>query len=329
MKDQGLPTPVLEIGGTHVTAALVQGPAVQTGECAWLGGGGWRVVPGSVVRRGLDAHASADSLLDALAAAANSLGEVHNGQWGVALPGPFDYLTGIARYEHVGKFDQLHGVDVRAGLAQRLSREPRSITFLNDADAFGMGEYVLGAAGGSRRAVCITLGTGVGSAFLAGGVPVKTGADVPPDGHCYLLEFRGSPLEDTASRRAIRRAYAAAIGHDAGASAAGDSDAGAPDVREIAEACRAGDALAAAVLEDAFAAVGEATGPYLQRFGAEVLIVGGSMAESWDIVEPAIRRGLAVAAPGLAALPIRKAERTEEAGLIGAAFWAQRAATGP
>ncbi|MET4589704.1 ROK family protein [Arthrobacter sp. 754] len=344
MKDHGLPTPVLEIGGTHVTAALVQG----------AGEGGWQVVPDSLVRRDLDAHASAASLLDAVAAAANSLdavattanppGQAHNGRWGVALPGPFDYLTGIARYEHVGKFDQLQGVDVRAGLAQRLSREPRSITFLNDADAFGIGEYVLGAAGGSRRAVCITLGTGVGSVFLADGVPVKTGADVPPDGHCYLLQFRGRPLEDTVSRRAIRRAYAAATAavrqdaavrrdaavtdDTAGTDAAmTDHDAGAPDVREIAEACRAGDALAAAVLGDAFAAAGEAAGPYLERFGAEVLIVGGSMAESWDIVEPAIRKGLAAVAPVLATLPIRKAERTEEAGLVGAAFWAQRAAS--
>lgn len=299
-------------------------------EGAWLGDGGWRVVAGSLVRRALDGQQSAASLLDAIAAAANALGEAHTGRWGVALPGPFDYLTGIARYEHVGKFDQLQGVDVRAGLATRLRHKPRSITFLNDADAFGIGEYLLGAAGGSRRAVCITLGTGVGSAFLADGVPVKTGADIPPDGHCYLLEFRGRPLEDTVSRRAIRRTYAAAA--DPGVSypaAPRDPDAATPDVRELAEASRAGDALAAAVLGDAFAAAGEAIGPYLQRFGAEVLIVGGSMAESWDIVEPAIRRGLAAAAPGLAALPIRKAERTEEAGLIGAAFWAQRAATDP
>ncbi|WP_258229211.1 ROK family protein, partial [Arthrobacter sp. HMWF013] len=309
-----MPTPVLEIGGTHVTAALVQRPAVQgpkvqdpevqgpEGEGARPGDGGWRVVAGSVVRRGLDAQGSAASLLDAIAAAADALGKAHNGQWGVALPGPFDYLTGIARYEDVGKFDQLQGVDVRTGLAQRLSMEPRSITFLNDADAFGIGESVLGAAGASRRAVCITLGTGVGSVFLADGVPVRTGADVPPDGHCYRLEFRGRPLEDTVSRRAIRRAYAAAaaeVRHDAAVSdgpAVGDGpatsdpgvsdpDAATPDVREIAVASRAGDALAVAVLEDAFAAVGEATGPYLERFGAEVLIVGGSMAESWDIVE--------------------------------------------
>ena len=307
MNDPGLPTPVLEIGGTHVTAALVVHAA-----------GTWNVVADSVVRQDLDAHAPAGQLLDALAGAANSLGAGHTRRWGVALPGPFDYANGIARYEHVGKFDQLQGVDVGAGLTARLGQGLEAITFLNDADAFGIGEVALGAAGLSRRAVCITLGTGVGSSFLADGIPVKTGADVPPDGSCYLLEHRGRPLEDTVSRRAIRRAYAAAANLE-------DPDAGTPDVRDIAEASRAGDVVAAAVLEDAFAAVGEAAGPYLARFGAEVLIVGGSMAGSWDIVEPAIRKGLAAAAPGLGRLALRKAERSEEAGLVGAAYWAAQA----
>jgi glucokinase len=315
--DRMLPTPVLEIGGTHVTAALVQEQA-----------SGWTVRAGSMIRRDLDAHGTAADLLDALAGAANALGSGHNGQWGVALPGPFDYVNGIALYEDVGKFDHLHGVDVRAGLLARLRPAPKRITFLNDADAFGIGEFAVGAAGNSRRGACITLGTGVGSAFLADGVPVKTGNDVPPDGSCYLLEYRNRPLEETVSRRAVRRAYAAAKGlAPAEQGTQGTDDAEGPDVREIAEASRAGDAVAGAVLEHAFAAVGEAAGPYIQRFGAEVLIMGGSMAGSWDIVEPALRRGLAAAAPGLAALPIRKAERSEEAGLIGAAYWADRAAS--
>ncbi|MFJ6077202.1 ROK family protein [Pseudarthrobacter sp. NPDC092419] len=302
-----LPTPVLEIGGTHVTAALVHGP-----------GGTWRVAPDSVVRRGLDAHAPAAGLLDRIAEAASGLGTGHSGTWGVALPGPFDYAAGVALYEHVGKFDELKGVDVGAELARRLGTAARSISFLNDADAFGIGEVALGAAGGSHRAACITLGTGVGSSFLADGVPVKSGSDVPPDGSCYLLEYNSLPLEETVSRRAIRRAYADAAGgnHD---------DAGAPDVREIAGAARTGDPVAAAVLDHAFGAAGAAAAPFLKRFGAEVLVVGGSMTGSWDLVEPALRRGIASVEPDLARLPLRKAERSEEAGLVGAAYWAMAA----
>ena len=304
MKATSKPTPVLEVGGTHVTGALVRDGAVE----------------GTPIRRNLDAHATAGALLDELAGVALELGHGHSGGWGIALPGPFDYDRGIACYRGVGKFDSLHGVDVRAGLLERLGTlrplgaPQQRITFLNDADAFGIGEFVLGAAGNSRRAACITLGTGVGSTFLADGVPVKTGPDVPPDGSCYLLEYGGRPLEDTVSRRAIRRAYADAV----------VAGAVIPDVREIAAAARGGDAVAAVVLGHAFAALGEAVGPYLRRFRAEVLIVGGSMAGSWDLVEPAIRKGLAHASPGAATLPVTRAERPEEAGLVGAASWALR-----
>jgi glucokinase len=340
-KPGALPTPVLEVGGTHVTAALVVaspaevsdsvGPPAGDHSAAPAGGIGpvttWRVLAGSVVRRHLDAHGSGDELLDVLAEAANALGNAHNGKWGVALPGPFDYRNGIARYEHVGKFDHLQGVDVRAGLAERLKPGPKHIAFLNDADAFGIGEFAVGVAGAYRRATCITLGTGVGSTFLADAVPVKSGPDVPPDGSCYLLTYRGRPLEEAVSRRAIRREYAAIGELRAERSGIAEfKDTEIPDVREIAELSRGGDTGATRVLENAFAALGEAAGPYVLRFGTEVLIVGGSMAGSWDIVEPAIRKGLTTAAPELAMLPISKAERSEEAGLIGAAVWTHRVA---
>lgn len=325
------PTPVLEVGGTHVTAALVEAGGHGTGI---PGSGSWRVLPDSIVRRDLDAHAPASRLLDELARAAGEAtartGREHTGRWGAAVPGPFDYRHGIARYEGVGKFDSLNGVDVGAGLADRLGDAAASITFLNDADAFGLGEFALGTAGASRRCVCITLGTGVGSVFLADGLPVKSGADVPPDGSCYLIEYQGKPLEDTVSRRAIRRAYAAgaAIGPGpAGSTSDGGTSPGLPDVREIAAAARAGDPVACAVVQHAFGSLGGALAPYLNRFGADILIVGGSMAGSWDLVEPALRTGLAKAAPALAGLPITRAGHGEAAGLVGAAYWAGRAAT--
>ncbi|MEQ7735800.1 ROK family protein, partial [Escherichia coli] len=196
-------------------------------------------------------------------------------------------------------------------------------------DAFGLGEFALGTAGGSRRCVCITLGTGVGSVFLADGIPVKTGTDVPPDGSCYLLEYQGKPLEETVSRRAIRRAYAKAAAPglataDSSASDGGTSP-GLPDVREIAAAARSGDPVAAAVVQHAFGSLGDALAPYLDRFGAGIRIVGGSMAGSWDLVEPALRTGLAGAAPALAGRPITRAGHGEAAGLVGAAYWASRA----
>jgi len=273
--------PVLEIGGTHVTAALVVDAAVET-----------------AARLPLPANGSATEILDGIAAAATTLNVPSGAQWGVAMPGPFDYAAGIGRFHDVGKFDSLNGVDVGAELSRRLPA-PR-LRFLNDADAFGIGEYVSGAAAGHPRAVCLTLGTGVGSAFLDRGVPVNDGPLVPPDGSAHLLQFQGRPLEETVSRRAIRAAY--------------ETDG--PDVQVIAERARSGDAVARAVLDSAFHALSTTIGPWLTTFDATVLVVGGSIAASWDLVDGPLRAGLP------AGVELRPASRPADAALLGAAWWA-------
>ena len=293
------PIPVLEIGGTHVTAVRVSpGP--------------WALVPGSLTRISLNADGPADQLLDDIAAAADTLGNGHQSDWAVAIPGPFDYAQGIGLFSDVGKFDTLRGVDVRHGLTMRITPRPSRVLFLNDADAFGVVEYAVGAARGHDRAVCITLGTGVGSAFLDRGEPVDAGPMVPPDGSIHLLLHAGRPLEETVSRRAIRAAYA----HAAGVATE------APDVHTIAARARGGERLAQRVLHRAFAGLGAALAPVLERFQASILVVGGSMAGSWDIVAPAIRDGLSRVQPSLDLPAIRPAERADDAALLGAAYWA-------
>lgn len=172
--------PVLEIGGTHVTAAVIDT-------------GAGLPVPRTVVRRPVAAGAAAGELLDAIAGAADRADVGEGAHWGVAIPGPFDYAAGVGRFRGIGKFESLHGVDVRAELLGRLPANPRGISFINDADAFAVGEYRAGAASGHERAVCITLGTGVGSSFLAAGQPVVEGPDVPPYGRAHRLTVDGLP----------------------------------------------------------------------------------------------------------------------------------------
>jgi len=223
---------------------------------------------------------------------------------GVAIPDPFDYATGVAKFRGVGKFESLYGVDLRAAI---LAGNPDldDVVFVNDADAFGLGEWVHGAATGWHRCVGITLGTGIGSTFLDDGRIVDSGPDVAPGGRAHRLHAHGQPLEDLVSRRAIRRAYKAATG---------DADA---DVLDIAIRARAGDPVATQVLATAMRILGETLRPVLDRFAPDVLVVGGSMAGSWDLFEPSFRAGL-----HRDGQPIVLAEHREDAPLIGAAWWA-------
>lgn len=300
--------PVLEIGGTHVTAALVD---MTSG----------LPVADSVVRRPVRADASATEILDSFAEAARHTAAPDRAPWGVAVPGPFDYAAGIGRFRGIGKFESLHGIDVGAELRKRLPR-PRTINFLNDADAFAIGEHHSGAAARQNRSVCITLGTGVGSSFLCDGRPVTEGPTVPPEGRAHRITVDGLPLEELISRRAIRARYARAAG------IAGRSQG--PDVSTIAELARKADPPAAATISGCFSTLGRALAPWCAAFRPHVMVVGGSMAASWDLIGPALRAGLTTGAqaagPGadavVAAMDLRTARRPDDAPLIGAAHWA-------
>ncbi|MBG0850457.1 ROK family protein [Streptomyces spinoverrucosus] len=291
---------MLEVGGTHVTAASVD-----------TGTRGLR--SGLSFREPLDGDGSAEDIVSALVWCAARLPAQPAGRWAVALPGPFDYERGIGRYEGVGKFDALRGFDLRAALTASLP-DARSIGFCNDADAFALGEWWAGAARGHRSAVGITLGTGVGSCFLRDGRIVRHGPGVPPEGRVHAVRYADKPLEETVSRRALRRAYAQVTGEVP------------PDVREIARRARQGDRAAAGVFFETFGVLGRVLGPSLAAFEPTVVVVGGAIAGAWDLVAEPLRTGLTETDPARTGrIVITPARRPADAALLGAAYLATAA----
>jgi glucokinase len=307
------PTPnrdvwVLDVGGSHATAATVG----VTGASAAVS---------ATDTESLDPSLPADALLDAFAAPALRLLSAGEGKparpdrWVVAMPGPFDYESGIGIFEAVGKFDSLRGVSIRAGLARRLEVEESGIHFLNDAAAYALGEWAFGSATRAERHVCITLGTGIGSAFLDRGRIVDDGTAVPPHGWAYLLEFDGRPLEESVSTRAIMRHFSQRTGR-------------VQTVKEIAEAARNGDEQASDVIDQAMFALGETLAPWLTSFAATRLTVGGSMVRSWPVLAGALTEGLARGgAP--ADLEVLPSALLDTAPVLGAAFWLSSHETSP
>ena len=280
----------LELGGTHVTAVRVEGGAV---------------VPASRTRRPLRPDGDRSELLGAILGAAAAAGRPKVGRWGVAVPGPFDYQHGICTIRGVHKLDALHGVDLRAELATALRlSDGGQVRFLNDADAFLLGEWRAGAAKGQRRCVGVTLGTGLGSAFLADGRICSSGVGVPPDGRLDLIAFDGRPVEETVSRRGLLARYRA------------DRSEVDLDVEHVAARARAGEAAARRTFAEVMAALGEFLAPWLGEFGASCLVVGGTIARAWDLIDPALR-------PALAGLPrlevVALAANLDDAALLGAA----------
>ena len=277
----------LELGGSHVSATRVD---LQT-----------RAPSGPVTRVSFRPDASRDELLGSIVGAAASVaaaGELI----GVAAPGPFDYERGICRVRGLAKLEALYDVDLRGELAAAVGPGTESV-FLNDAEAFVLGEGWAGAARGHARVVGITLGTGLGSGFLSAGRLVTDGRAVPPGGNLHLATFRGRPVEDTISARGILRRHP-----------------GRPDgVVELAAAARAGDAAAARLFDQLGAELGELLAPWLERFEATCLVVGGSISRAWDLFGPSLERSLA-SIPRLEA--IAPAADVDGSALLGAALFA-------
>ena len=273
------------------------------------------VVPGSARRKDLDPDGSEAEILGQVVACGALLPAAGGERWGVAIPGPFDYERGVGLFAGVGKFEALYGTDLSGALMAGLPGPPAHVTFLNDAEAFARGEGLFGAAAGCQRAVFLTLGTGIGSAFLVGGVVQRSGPGVPPEGRVDLLQIAGLPLEEVVSTRAIERGYA----RRAGTAVRGAA--------EVASRARAGDAAAAAVLGSAFCRLGAALRPYLEVFAPQVLVVGGAMAGSWGLIGSSFREGLsggaAASSGALRGLTVLTAAKPADAALLGAAACAQ------
>jgi glucokinase len=281
----------LEIGGTHVSAGRVD--VVRA-----------RVDPSGMRRFALGTESSRDELLGAITRAAREVALPEISRWGVAVPGPFDYARGVSKIRGLDKLDALYGVDLRDRLSRKVGVEPNQMQFVNDAQAFVLGEWWAGAAKGHPRAIGVTLGTGLGSGFLADGHLIVSGPDVPPEARLDLVPFRGSSVEDVLSSRAIVAAFGMTV-----------------EVAEIAKRAREDEPTARAVFREFGSGLGEFVGPWLDRFAPTCLVFGGSITRAWDVFADAFLD----ACPEATRLDrCGPADRLDEAPLLGAALFAVR-----
>ncbi|WP_413800905.1 ROK family protein [Streptomyces iranensis] len=310
--------PVLEVGGSHVTGAAVD---LDRG----------RIADGTRRRLPLTPGVGPEEFLTTLAEAANGALSVPpaisataapdargirgtwGDTWGIAVPGPFDYARGIARYHGVGKFAALDGLAVGDLLTPRLNPRPARLRFLNDASAFALGVRHTAHAE-SRRLVAVTLGTGVGSAFLDRGTIVEDDPRVPPEGRVDLLTVDGRPLEDTVSTRAMTARYTDRTGRPV------------DGLRELTALAADNDATARDVITSALRALGAALAPWLTAFETDTVVFGGSITAAWPLIGPPLTAGLTHHDPRLARLTLSVPDDGEDQALLGAAVFAARGA---
>jgi glucokinase len=194
----------------------------------------------------------------------------------LATPGPADYARGISYMKH--KFRELHGVVLGPKLAFCLGCSPDRISFLNDADAFLIGEMHQGAAADAQRAIGITLGTGIGSAFAVAGQLVVEGAGVPKDGEIWNHPYHGDIVENFISTASIQCSFERKTGRRA-------------DVRSIAGWAES-DRDARETFEEFGSALGQILLEACGAFRPDCIVLGGGIARSASLFLPAAEREL-------------------------------------
>jgi glucokinase len=293
----------VDVGGTKVLAGVVDdaGRVVRTAR---------RSTPGRLVEPGI----VEDAIVDAVLAAAEGapLAAV-----GLAAAGFVD-----AHGERVMFAPHLpwRGEPVRRILSDRLGV---TVAMDNDANCAALAEWTYGVARGSASALMITLGTGIGGAWVHHGAVLRGSNGMAGEfGHMKVvpqgLSFpRGGAgcWEQYCSGNAVARYVRERTG-DNEAPLTGPA---------VTDAARAGDPVA----HDALAAVGDwlgvGTANLVAAFDPELVVVGGGLSAAGDLLLEPARSALVrslVGAGHRVVPPIVPAALGPEAGLVGAAVLA-------
>jgi glucokinase len=192
---------------------------------------------------------------------------------GFAMPGPFDYESGVAWFKGVQKFDALFGVNVREELLRSLALPGDfRIRFQNDAACFAMGESFAGVAKDADRILAITLGTGFGTTFIHNHLPVAGRWGIPADGFLYHVPYGDSIADDYFSTRWFVNEYL---------SVSGKKITGVKELAEIYDS----NSVAKMLFQTFGRNLGGFLSPYLREFDAGCLVIGGNISAAFRLFE--------------------------------------------
>ena len=244
---------------------------------------------------------------------------------GVGAPGPLDTKRGIVLLTpNLGWVD----LPLRQIIRDRIGL-PAALD--NDANCAVLGEWWVGAARGSRHAIGITIGTGIGGGLILDGKLYHGASDVAGEIGHTTIDVEGRRCK--CGNYGCLEAYAS--GPNIALRAVEEIQAGAVsmlpslvggDLRKVTaqtvyRAAKDGDELALEVVNDTARFLGVGIGNLLNVFNPEVVVVMGGVTLAGDHLFVPLRRETARRAfkPAVAACRIVPGELTGTAGVYGAA----------
>jgi len=234
---------------------------------------------------------------------------------GIGASGPID-LQGVIR--NPDTLPAFTGVPILAELASEL-RVPVSIE--NDAVCAAIAELRIGAGRGADDLLHITLGTGIGVAYLVQGVPVRGRDGAHPEaGHIAVSTatpdcYCGRPAcwEQAASRLALQKSAASLLGLRADDRTAIDS---------LVARADAGDGAARAAFASYGAALAEGLATLLAVHRVGTVVLGGGASTHFHRFEPTVSAELAKLGGWISTPRLLPTQLDDDGGAIGAALMA-------
>ena len=247
---------------------------------------------------------------------------------GIGVPGDVDMATGIT-----GDLPNLPGrwrnVAVGPVIADATGLP---VGMINDAKAFALAEYQLGAAAGVDTALCVTVGTGIGGAIIAhgrilhgaGGLAGEIGHLIlQPEGPrctcgnlgCAETLANGPAIVGEAVRRVVQ-------GFTTSLVSLSDGDLNAITPELVARAADEGDPVAGDVVDRAGNWLGMTLAGAVALIAPEVVVIGGGVAPAGSrYLRAAVETARThIGVTDIARIAFRPASLGYDAGVIGAAL---------
>jgi glucokinase len=312
----------VDLGGTNIKAVVMTADGTRL----------------SVMRRGSAAESGPDAVIDRMVSLIEEAGrvcEACNGNvlgLGISVPGIVDMERGLCRF-----LPNLTGwIDIP--LVRRITeRTGMHTSLINDVRAMTLAEKHFGAGRGVADLVCLALGTGIGGGIVLGG-ELYFGSEglgceighqiIEPQGPRCTCGSRGC-LEALASganiafqaMRLIKQGATTLMRDMTG----GDLNRITP--RIVSDAARRGDPYAREIWNREAYYLGLGLANIVVVINPEMIILGGGVAEAFDLLAEGIRdtlRERVKLGHDIEGLRIVRAELKDMAGAMGAAAWAAR-----
>lgn len=238
---------------------------------------------------------------------------------GVAVPGLLNRRTSrVALSTHLPEQTE---IDLAGEIKNKTGIEA---VLENDANAAAFGEYILGAGRGSRDIFYVTLGRGVGGAFIFDGELYRGASGFAGEVGYITVDSKGTRLEEVASAENFLRRVRTRVSQDSTSSLAG-IDEQKITVKDVVQAAINGDDFSKMMLERTGNYLGTAIANVINLLNIEKIIIGGEVMEIGDLIVDAVAKRAKSRSfeAGFAATQIVAGELGAKAAAIGAALLSQ------